>query len=258
MAVHVEQLQEWYPEWGRRHTRGTFEWTSGGTSWWLSRPAAEMFAAALPTFLARVKPFDICYCPDVITGLLLSLLGLRIIDFPPPYYGWARMNGYAVDSQMADFADVSDVVLYHYVTPRRMLAADQRVHRQKLDQMANAGDAAAVLAYARRFAAVHRAVCRRREAQLQMLARRAAAPPPRLRPLDAWVERVERAAAAGDADAMVAALRRLIDAHFGRLRTWQTRTVQLALAAQDPPTDTKPGDIPLIMAEDCEQGECGS
>lgn len=225
-ATTQEKLEEWYPMWRSRHSTGAFEWASGATSWWLSRPAAQRYVDALDGFLQRVAVGKICYCPDVLSGLILSLMGLRVTSIPAFH---RKMHAYAVDSKDVDHSDHGEVVLYHYVQPGRMPGIDQCAHHNKLDRMVNAGDPAAVLAYAREFAAVHRGVAARRDAQLRLHCRKLDAEKQlRALPLDGEVGAVEEAARRGDGDGVVAAFRRLIDAHYISLRKWQRQVVGAA------------------------------
>ena len=64
----------------------SMKWTSGATGFWLSNPVAKKFAEAWPDFRNRHKAEALrCYCPDVITGELLQLLGFSPTRMPDWY-----------------------------------------------------------------------------------------------------------------------------------------------------------------------------
>jgi hypothetical protein len=72
------------------------------------------------------------------SGMLLSLLGHSITEIKGKYQ-FASL-AYAVDStSMGDIAyKQPEFITYHYTSPRKMLAADQRVMHEKVDRMVNA------------------------------------------------------------------------------------------------------------------------
>ncbi|KAJ9465081.1 hypothetical protein DIPPA_26088 [Diplonema papillatum] len=228
-VISVDKLEGYYPKFWRERHNLEFEWTSGGSSWILSRPAAQLYAENIDAFLKRVPANRVCYCPDVITGLLLSMLGLRITQI-----NHMQFNANAVDSKLIDFSSPrhDKVPLYHYVQPGRMIALDERLQHAKLDRLINLDDAASLLSFGRAFAGRHEAAKRRRLLQLQQLqdvaggAReplRLAEPaeyPEVLKPLE------------GDLAGYVAQLRQLLAAHFASLRAWQQQILKAATATK--------------------------
>jgi hypothetical protein len=46
----------------------------GGIGWFMSNQVAKAYAETIDAFIADVDAFSICYCPDKITGIVLSLL----------------------------------------------------------------------------------------------------------------------------------------------------------------------------------------
>jgi hypothetical protein len=91
-----------------------------------------LYATLILVHYPSIPPFEVCYCPDKITGLLLTLLGHSITTFDPKHQ--SSMLAYAADSgHMSELAlSVPEFMLYHYITPRKLLAADQRVHHEKV------------------------------------------------------------------------------------------------------------------------------
>jgi hypothetical protein len=98
----------------------------------MSNAVAKAYAENSDRFMKEIPPFEVCYCPDKITGLLLTLLGHHITTFAPEHQN--SMLAYGADSgHMNDAAlSVPEFMLYHYITPRKLLAADQRVHHEKV------------------------------------------------------------------------------------------------------------------------------
>eukprot|EP01062_Namystynia_karyoxenos_P059876 TRINITY_DN512_c0_g1_i2.p1 TRINITY_DN512_c0_g1~~TRINITY_DN512_c0_g1_i2.p1 ORF type:complete len:1226 (+),score=179.64 TRINITY_DN512_c0_g1_i2:81-3680(+) len=230
---NAEDFRAWYPAWAPRHGRGRFEWTSGGTSWFLSRPAAVMYANAVDSFFARTGIDDIRHSvPDVVSGLILSLVGLRPISISgsgrPFGASWAGVESHYSDHQRGAW----DWILFHYASPQRMLAVDQRTHMNRLARVANTGTVGAVVRYMTEFVAAHSPVWQRRQqmgAGLVNISGGGAVPqPPPLRDL---LRVVEQRAQEGNGDGVVAAARALLEAHFSAMRSAVRATFELAAAA---------------------------
>merc|ERR1712048_352511 len=92
-----------YPRWkGDGYT-----WSSGAWGWYLSNPVAKAYSEALDDFMGEHDTLKICYCPDKVTGLFLSLLGFDITLIPGK---WNR--GYqhcAPDTKASPFVDTYDI-----------------------------------------------------------------------------------------------------------------------------------------------------
>jgi uncharacterized coiled-coil protein SlyX len=112
-----------------------FEWTSGGIGWVMSNSLVKEYAKEIVPFMEYIPPFEICYCPDKITGLLFSLLGFTITKFKGIYE--SSMLAYAPDSgdMCWQAMEANEFMIYHYMSPRKLLAADQRIQHEKLDRM---------------------------------------------------------------------------------------------------------------------------
>lgn len=114
-----------------------YEWTSGGMGWFLSNEATRLYADSIDKFLKDYQVGNVCYCPDKITGLLLSLLGISITTVPKETMN--SMQSWAADSAvMGDYiVKAKDFMIYHYMSPRKMILADWRAQHEKLDRMVN-------------------------------------------------------------------------------------------------------------------------
>ena len=206
-----------------------FEWTTGSTAWVLSRTAAKLFAENLSTFLKTFDIDGVCYCPDLLTGLMLSLLGLRITSFPH-----LSMHPYAVDSKDVDFSKVDEVALYHYVQPARMVSLHQRAVHAKIDRLLAHGRFSRLAEYAAQLGAQHQEARARRSSQVFQIYRvlHASAGSD-----DAVRARSDRhfpepslslpvVPAAGGTPPerahFVTGLRAFVDRHFEELRRWQS------------------------------------
>ena len=92
--------------------KGAVTWSSGGWGWFLSNSAVKAFANALDGFIAKYNPKDMknmCYCPDRITGAILSLLG---IDISQVSKYWAKkLHGCAIDSATSDAVKETSTVV---------------------------------------------------------------------------------------------------------------------------------------------------
>jgi hypothetical protein len=153
----------------------------------MSNSVAKHYAESLDAFLADVDAFKICYCPDKITGLLLSLLvslrhlcwtlsqrnvrrqGYRITIFGMQWQN--AMLGMAADGEVNPNAySAPEMAIMHYVTPRKLLAAEQRAEHEKLDRLVNAGAAQDVVDFFRFFINKHYEILRRKQTEIKYLA----------------------------------------------------------------------------------------
>eukprot|EP00754_Rhynchopus_humris_P047666 Rhum_TRINITY_DN7243_c0_g1::Rhum_TRINITY_DN7243_c0_g1_i1::g.22273::m.22273 len=236
-----------------------FEWTTGATAWVLSRTAAKLFAENLSTFLKTFDVDAVCYCPDLLTGLMLSLLGLRITSFPH-----LSMHPYAVDSKDVDFSKVDEVALYHYVQPARMVSLHQRAVHAKIDRLLAHGRLSRVAEYAAQLGAQHQEARARRSSQVFQMYRvlHASAGSD-----DAVRARSDRhfpepplsppvvPAAGGTAPERaqyVRGLRAFVDRHFEELRRWQSLVA--SSAARLKKHSVAMYDIPAAVAEADDSG----
>ena len=211
----TEKLSAAFPDWNQRY-ENMFEWTSGGTAWILSKPAARLYAENVSYFMKFFgsKLDLICYCPDLLTGLLLSLLGLKISVF-----SHMEMHPYAVDSKEVNFASVPEVTLYHYVQPARMISLDERVQHSKLDRLITLRNAKEVLAFAVKFIEMHKSVFTRRRSQIVQLGGSVT---------DISPPELSNALLDNNPKQFITNFRSLIAAHFEQLRMLQIEVVKLA------------------------------
>jgi len=80
---HGENLTGWDNWWGKENK--TYEWYTGAVGWFLSNSVMRAYAESIDKFLMDNEIRKICYCPDIITGMVLSLLGFHITLFPKEY-----------------------------------------------------------------------------------------------------------------------------------------------------------------------------
>ena len=121
-------------------------WVAGSESWILSNSALKAYAAYITTFLddeeysfKTTGQKRMCVCPDKIAGLVLSLLGFEVTTLPNPWNKrWSWTNVDAIDHFGDSAWEAKENIVYHYVSPRKMLVADQRAHHEKLDRLVNA------------------------------------------------------------------------------------------------------------------------
>lgn len=150
-----------WPDWkGNGYT-----WSSGAWGWFLSNPVAKAYAEAFEKFISDVDTLKICYCPDKVTGLLLSLLGFDITQIPGK---WNK--GYqhcAPDSKQSPFWLTRDASLMHYVQPRKMLALHERVLHEKVDRMEAGGNEFEL--WRAELVKLHSTTLKRKQAQLHGL-----------------------------------------------------------------------------------------
>jgi hypothetical protein len=151
---------------GANHSRG-FTWSSGSWGWFLSNSVVKAYVDALDAFLDRYpKHIDIfCYCPDKVTGALLSLLGFDITEMTPD---WEKTyDSCAVDSRMGFAYKTLDWSLAHFVRPRKMLAMHERMMHEKVDRMYAAN--MNMTQWSSDFAALHAQTWVRKRGQLRKL-----------------------------------------------------------------------------------------
>eukprot|EP01065_Artemidia_motanka_P001607 TRINITY_DN10739_c0_g1_i3.p1 TRINITY_DN10739_c0_g1~~TRINITY_DN10739_c0_g1_i3.p1 ORF type:complete len:1120 (+),score=211.36 TRINITY_DN10739_c0_g1_i3:60-3419(+) len=230
--LDVSELQKHFPTWTHAPT---FYWSTGSASWYLSGPAVRLFADSLDKFLQRVDIDTICYCPDLLTGLLLSLLGLRPTVMKranvanPDSWG---VHAMAVDSQVVDWSMTPSVVLYHYLWPRRMYGAAQRMQHAWLDRLQNTGNRRELWSFAMMLWRTHRDSLARRRRQVARLGRKAktVVEPAGGNRRPPWLPiRLPE----GCAD-VIPELRAMIDGSFDTLRLLQSQVVWLAKKAKFP------------------------
>jgi len=112
----------------------------------MSNAVAKAYAENLERFLmvtgmtsVAASVERICYCPDMIAGLLLSFLGFKPISFKsqvPDFDKEALFpSGFVYSPKYHLERYAKHTVVMHYVSPREMLAADQRATHEKVDRM---------------------------------------------------------------------------------------------------------------------------
>jgi len=83
-------LTGWDNWWGKEKKQ--FEWYTGAIGWFLSNSVMKAYAENVDKFMTENNIRKICYCPDKITGMILSLLGYHITIFPKEWVnGWDSM-----------------------------------------------------------------------------------------------------------------------------------------------------------------------
>eukprot|EP01062_Namystynia_karyoxenos_P062486 TRINITY_DN55375_c0_g1_i1.p1 TRINITY_DN55375_c0_g1~~TRINITY_DN55375_c0_g1_i1.p1 ORF type:complete len:1124 (+),score=189.98 TRINITY_DN55375_c0_g1_i1:73-3444(+) len=227
-TLDVEKLKKLYPNW---KTAPKFYWAPGSSSWWLSRPAAKMFADALDDFVVHVDTSAVCYCPDLLSGLLLSLLGLRVTGLNVKRR-WG-VHVYAVDAPEVDYSSLDAVVLYHYMWPRRMYGAAQRAQHAMLDRLQNTPNSQHRLwEFASTLLFQHREALARRRRQVRRLARKAKLKVEPFGGLAApsWLP----AEVPGSCVDLLHSMRTMIDQNYALLRPLQSQVVWLASKAKAP------------------------
>jgi len=150
--------------------RNRYWWYTGAVGWFLSNSVMKAYAENVDKFMSDNNIRKVCYCPDKITGMILSLLGYSITKFTKQWSrGWDAM---AVDGIAQDmFLRTREYVQYHYVSPYKMAMAEHRVTHEKLDRIINTGDPNRVVSYFREFIDKHYSVLKRRMRQVKYLAR---------------------------------------------------------------------------------------
>jgi hypothetical protein len=150
---------------------GSFRWGSGASGWFVSQPLARMYAESLQRVLDDPAFERNCHCPDRLTGMVFSLLGVPPTVLPPDLAN--AMSAGAVDGS-STLDRVTNLMLYHYVFPMKMYAIDERAVHEKVDRLVAARDAAGLHDFFRTFISAHYRVLRHRHAELRYLAETAA------------------------------------------------------------------------------------
>jgi hypothetical protein len=107
-------------------------------------------------------------------GIMISLnttntQGYRITPFGPQWTD--SMISQASDGDANPQAHgTPEMAIMHYVTPRKLLAADQRAEHEKLDRMVNADSAQDIVDHFRFFIDKHYEILRRKQTETKYLA----------------------------------------------------------------------------------------
>ena len=200
--LDTSQWPAYAPTWDNA-TKGNgepcaFEWSLGSSSWVLSRPLMKAYAENVGKLLEshdllRSSVKMVGYAPDKLTGLLLSLLGHRVVYLPwessrpkqarakrplPPelFSSGAEVDERWVPGKVYNRGPraIENNIAFHYVSPREMLSLDQLVQHETLDRMVNAREVLPILDFFRRTIDHHFSVLRRKQVQVKWLAMRAA------------------------------------------------------------------------------------
>jgi len=199
MLLLLDQFDHTQPMWLGRHrsltpmpdwvnmekhpksvSKTEFTWVAGSDSWILSNSAMKAYAAYITTFLddeeynfKTTGKKKMCVCPDKIAGLVLSLLGFEVTTLSNPWNKrWSWTNVDAID-QFGDSAwEAKENIVYHYVSPRKMLVADQRAQHEKLDRLVNANAVQGVVNFARETIDHHCRALRKLQVMIKWLAQR--------------------------------------------------------------------------------------
>eukprot|EP00656_Telonema_subtile_P012721 TRINITY_DN16421_c0_g1_i1.p1 TRINITY_DN16421_c0_g1~~TRINITY_DN16421_c0_g1_i1.p1 ORF type:complete len:303 (-),score=63.20 TRINITY_DN16421_c0_g1_i1:155-1063(-) len=151
-----------------KNTR-TFTWSTGAPAYFLNHAAMKLFDQHVDYFLEITSvEASLCRnCPDVYTGLMAALLGIKHVKLPDAWSG-AMASGAADHDGMIQHKRFFG---YHFLQPRKMLAVDQRVTHEKLDRLINTGDPQAVIHMFREFIDSHYLVLRKRQQEVVRLAK---------------------------------------------------------------------------------------
>ncbi len=142
-GVWPSKLKPWinvdkYPKFPKaQKDKNHYMWSSGAFGWFFTNSVMKDYAEHIEEFVAENRVSEICFCPDKITGLLLSLLGHEITQLPRKEQD--SMLAGDVDSYESTPRRVEEYVLYHYLFPSKMVAADERIKHEKLDRIVNCG-----------------------------------------------------------------------------------------------------------------------
>jgi len=165
-----------------KHPKGkgkTYQWALGSSSWVMSNSVAKAFAEYIDVFLTdpdydfkKTGVAKVCYCPDKVAGLVLSLLGFKITALSGKWARgkWAPLSMDSVGSYGDNGYAAGENIVYHYVSPRKMLAADQKAQHEKLDRIINADDAQGVVDMTRETIDHHFRALRKLQIQIKWLA----------------------------------------------------------------------------------------
>jgi len=161
-------ISGWPRYWGGQSRQ--FQWWTGAVGWFLSNSVMKAYAENIDKFMAENDIRKICYCPDINTGQVLSLLGFKITRFPSK---WSKsFSANAVDGLGQDmWSGTNEYVQYHYLSPYKMAMAEHRISHEKLDRIINTGNPNRVVSYFREFIDKHYDVLKRRMRQVKYLAR---------------------------------------------------------------------------------------
>ncbi|KAL1521209.1 hypothetical protein AB1Y20_022760 [Prymnesium parvum] len=156
-----------------------YHYAAEGSVWFLSRPAAASYAAALPAFeRSAASAFS---SADRAIGALLSRLGIAPAPLPFPF---AALTWAAVDDEQSlrwakgapcALADLPRFAFFYHVPPRAMLALHSRAAHASLDASTSASSLSAWrLSLAARDASAQRLAAR----HLSLLCPSSPPPPP--------------------------------------------------------------------------------
>merc|ERR1711865_360028 len=144
---------------------------TGAVAYFLNNKAMALFNEHVEYFVeTTVNEADLCpNCPDVYTGLLMALLGVKHVGFPPRWHG--AFSVAALDHR-GPAVTHKEFFANHYVAPRKMIAMHQRATHEKIDRIVNTGNAQAVVDYFREFVESHFYVLRKRQQEVVALAKK--------------------------------------------------------------------------------------
>lgn len=147
----------------------SFKWQSGAVGFWMSQATMKKLIANFDKLADAIelekntRNGKLCFCPDVIICLWMSLLGIPVTPFLPGYEASAS----AIDGSEKEFVGRSNRWLFHYMSPRKFLALDHMFTHEKMDKLINGGDVEKVLSFARTFIDQHFDVLRRTQSLLK-------------------------------------------------------------------------------------------
>ena len=149
--------------------KGTFTWASGAVIYFLNNKAMALFNEHVEYLVKNTVPeTNLCgNCPDVYTGLLMSLLGVKHVLFPTQWNG--AFSPLALDHHKLQVGHTEHLA-NHYVSPRKMLAMHERATHEKIDRMINAGSVQLIIDFFREFVEHHFLVLRKRQQEVVALA----------------------------------------------------------------------------------------
>jgi hypothetical protein len=115
--------------------RNLYAWQAGGSGWFISNPVARKWAEHAERFVRAPGIDQRCNCPDIYSGMLLSLLGVKPTHLPGDW--GVRLSGASEQDQHSAMYYTPDPVMWHYQHPRRILGAHQWAEHRKIDRMVN-------------------------------------------------------------------------------------------------------------------------
>jgi len=217
-----------------------YTWSSGSWSWFFSRSALRKYAEVFDAFEAQHDfPRDICICADVITGVIMSGLGVKLTAMT---HRWeSAFMAQAVDGSINSAVSRTEYTFYHYVRPRNMVAIHERALHEKLDRLLNSPRAQELVpAWAQRFSARHKRFVERKTDVLARLCTNSTAPPA------VMAERMERLLGAHGVNTTLhpgSTFRERIAAHCASIRAAHSLIVTVARQRK---VLVKSGDIPDV------------